>query len=96
MEGGLPGSTGPKHDPACYPPLRPGIYEARDRIPRKKPDRGEEAPAGSLEPVALDLKALGERIAARPSDSQTAEIQIRVAFINRCNAFATTETVRVA
>jgi hypothetical protein len=42
------------------------------------------------------LKAFGERIAARHPDSQTAEIQIRVALINRFNALGTTEIVRVA
>lgn len=36
------------------------------------------------------------RIAARHPDSQTAEIQIRVALINRFNALRTAEIVRVA
>ena len=42
------------------------------------------------------LKAFGERIAARDPDSQTAEIHIRVALINRFNALGTAEIVRVA
>ena len=42
------------------------------------------------------LKAFGERIAARHPDSQTAEIQIRVALINRFNALGTAEIVRIA
>ena len=42
------------------------------------------------------LKAFGERIKARHPDSQTAEIQIRVALINRFNALDTAEIVRVA
>jgi len=42
------------------------------------------------------LKAFGERIAARHPDSQTAEIQIRVALINGFNALGTAEIVRVA
>ena len=42
------------------------------------------------------LKALGERIAARDPDRQTAEIQIRIALINRFNALGTAEIVRVA
>ena len=42
------------------------------------------------------LKAFGERIAARHPDSQTAEIQIRVALINRFNALGTAEVVRIA
>jgi hypothetical protein len=41
------------------------------------------------------LKAFGERISARHPDSQTAEIKIRVALINRFNAPGTAEIVRV-
>ena len=44
----------------------------------------------------LDLKAFGERIAARDPDRQTAEIQIRVALMNRFNALGTPEIVPVA
>ena len=40
------------------------------------------------------LSALGERIAARDPDRQTAEIHIRVALINRFNALGTAEIVR--
>lgn len=42
------------------------------------------------------LKAFGERIAARNPDRQTAEIQVRVALINRFNTLGTAEIVRVA
>ena len=42
------------------------------------------------------LKAFGDRIAARDPDRQTAEIQIRVALINRFNALGTAEIIRVA
>jgi hypothetical protein len=42
------------------------------------------------------LKAFGERISARDPDRQTAEIQIRVALINRCNALGIAEIVRIA
>ena len=42
------------------------------------------------------LKAFGERIAARDSDRQTAEIQIRIALINRFNALGTAEIVSMA
>jgi hypothetical protein len=42
------------------------------------------------------LKAFGERIAARDPDRQTAEIQIRVALVNRFSALGTAEIVRVA
>ncbi len=41
------------------------------------------------------LKAFGERIAARDPDSQTAEIQIRIALINRFSALGTAEIARV-
>jgi hypothetical protein len=42
------------------------------------------------------LKAFGERIAARYPDRQTAEIQTRVALMNRFPALGTAEIVRVA
>jgi hypothetical protein len=42
------------------------------------------------------LKAFGERIAARDPGRQTAEIQIRIALMNRFLALRTTEIVRVA
>lgn len=42
------------------------------------------------------LKAFGERIAARDPDRQTAQIQIRIALINRFSARRTAETVPVA
>ena len=42
------------------------------------------------------LKAFGDRIAARHPDSQTAEIQIRVALMNRFSALGMAEIVRVA
>lgn len=42
------------------------------------------------------LKACGERIAARDPDRQTAEIQIRIALINRFNTLGTAEIIRVA
>ncbi len=41
-------------------------------------------------------KTFGERIGARHPDRQTAEIQIRVALINRFNALGTAEIVRMA
>ena len=49
-----------------------------------------------LEAQMRCLKAFGERIAARDPDRQTAEIQIRVALLNRFNALGTAEIVRVA
>ncbi|MBK5947084.1 hypothetical protein CCR83_11680 [Rhodobacter veldkampii DSM 11550] len=47
-------------------------------------------------PVKKDMRSYSERIAARDPDRQTAEIQIRVALINRFNALGTAEIVRVA
>ena len=41
------------------------------------------------------LKAMGERIAARDPDGQTAEIQIRIALMNRFSALGTAEIIRV-
>ena len=42
------------------------------------------------------LKAFGERIASRDPDRQTAEVQMRVARMNRFNALGTAEIKRVA
>lgn len=42
------------------------------------------------------LKPFGERIASRDPHRQTAEVQIRVALINRFNALGTAEIERVA
>lgn len=42
------------------------------------------------------LKAFGERIAARDPDRHIAEIQIRIALMNRFAALRTAEIVRVA
>ena len=42
------------------------------------------------------LKAFGERIASRDPDRQTAEVQIRVALMNRFNALGTAEIKRAA
>jgi hypothetical protein len=42
------------------------------------------------------LKAFGERIAARGPDRQIAEIQIRIALMNRFSALGTAEIVRAA
>lgn len=42
------------------------------------------------------MKLLGERLSARTSSRQTAELQIRAALLNRFTALGTPETVRVA
>ena len=42
------------------------------------------------------IKLLGERIMARDFDRQDAEVQIRIALMNRFNALGTAEIERVA
>lgn len=49
-----------------------------------------------IEARMRDMNAFGGRITARHPESQTAEIRLRVALINRFNAFGTAEIVRVA
>ena len=44
----------------------------------------------------LDRRTIGERIAARDPERQTAEIHIRITLVNRFNALGTAESVRVA
>lgn len=41
------------------------------------------------------LKAFGERIASRDPDRQTAEVQIRIAIMNKYNALGTAEITAV-
>ena len=82
LERRRPGDPRPERNPA----LRPGLLKAMDRIPRPKPDRGEDAMP----------KSFGERITARDPDRQTAEIHIRIALMNRLEALGTAEIVRVA
>ena len=85
MEGRLPGSAGQKRNPARNTAYGRAFwkrwtgYHARSRIPAKM----------------RCLKAFGERIAARDPDRQTAEIQIRVALMNRFSALGTAEIVRM-
>jgi hypothetical protein len=42
------------------------------------------------------MKLLGERLSARTSNRQTAELQIRAALLNRFTSLGTPKTVRVA
>jgi hypothetical protein len=73
LESGLPGRSGPKRNPARHPDLgrvfqkRLTGYPARIRIEAKM----------------RRLNAMEGRIAARDSESETAEIQMGVAVINR-------------
>lgn len=79
-------------------------YHARSRIEAKMPSQGRSnrRPSGlnrwrnDGRPLnLLDLKAFGERIAARDPDRRTAKIQIRVALMNRFPVLGTAEVVRV-
>ena len=49
-----------------------------------------------IEAKMRGLKSFGERIASRDPDRQTAEIQIRIALMNRFNALGQAEIERVA
>jgi hypothetical protein len=78
-----PQSPETKH---CAPPgIRPGILDALDRVPGRQPDRSKDAL----------LESLRRTHRGKTPNSQTAEIQIRVALINRFNALGTAEIVRV-
>ena len=84
LDGRLPGRIRRKRDPTSHYGRafwkRWTGYHARSRIKAKM----------------RFLRPFGERIAARYPDSQTAEIQIRVAPINRFNTLGTPGIVRVA
>ena len=68
-------------------------YHARIRIEAKPLIVCSQTTAGQW---MRCLKAFGERIAVRDPDRQTAQIQIRIALINRFNALGTAEIIRVA
>jgi hypothetical protein len=84
LEGRLSVGNRQKRNPPRHTELWQGVLDALDRIPCKKPEAKMRC-----------LKAFGERIAARDPDRQTAEIQIRVALMNRFAALRTAEIVRV-
>ena len=86
MERRLLGGNRPERNPARQPALRKGVLEALDRISCPK----------RIEAKTQCLKAFGERVSARDLDRQTAEIQIRIALMNRFSALGTAEIVRVA
>ena len=52
--------------------------------------------ASRIEAKMRGLKAFGEPIAARDPDRQTAEIQIRIALMNRVSALGTAGILRIA
>ena len=83
MERGLPGRDCQKRNLARHPALWPGTLEALDRISCPEPDQSEDAM----------LQDVPQRIAARHPHSQTTEIQIRVALINRLNSLGTAEII---
>ncbi len=73
---------------------RPSIAAARRSRP--KPDRSEDAPAGSLEPVALTGSTSKPSANASHHEIPTAESHIRIALMNRFNALGTDEIERLA
>lgn len=82
----LPCCNRPERSPADHPTRRQGLLEALDRIPCPKPDRSEDA-------VPQGLRRAHRR---QSRDRRTAEIQIRIALMNRFPALGTAEIVRVA
>jgi hypothetical protein len=87
LEGRLPGSTGPKRNPARHPALWPGLLEALDRLSRSKPDRGEDVLPQGIRRTHRE---------PRGPDRQTTKIHIRIALMNRFSALGTAAIVRVA
>jgi hypothetical protein len=68
-------------------------YHARGRIEAKPLIVCSQTTAGQW---MRCVKLLGQRIAARDPDRQTAEIHIRIALMNRCNALGTAKIIRTA
>ena len=54
-----------------------------ERIPPPKPRRNEDA---LYEPKVREAKLLGQRLMARDFDRQVAELQVRIAVLNRYTA----------
>jgi hypothetical protein len=72
MERGLPSRPGTQRNPARHAPLWQGVLEALDRIPCPQPDRGQDALAGSLEPVAFTCSTSRHSANASPRETLTA------------------------
>lgn len=73
------------------------IFKATQRLERAAWKRWSGYHVRSrIEAKMKCLKAFGERIASRDPDRQTAEIQIRVALMNRFKALGTAEIERMA
>ena len=86
METRLPRRDFAQLDPASDPMSRPGSLEEMDRLSCRS----------RVEATMNRLKLFGERIMSREPDRQTAEIQIRIAIMNRCSALGRAETQVVA
>ncbi len=85
---------GPVADPVSP---RNEILKATQRLGRAAWKRWSGYHARSrIEAKMKCLKAFGDRIASRDPDRQTAEVQIRVALMNRFNALGAAEIQRVA
>ncbi|OCX59735.1 transposase [Thioclava sp. SK-1] len=68
------------------------ILRATQRLGRSIWKKGTDYHARSrVEAQMNHLKLLGDRIMSRDPDRQTAEIQIRIAIMNRCSALGQAE-----
>jgi hypothetical protein len=85
LESGLPGRSVPKRNPARHPDDGRVFWKRWTGYP----DRIR------IEAKMRRLNAIEGRIAARDPESETAEIQIRVALINRLPDLGTAGIVRV-
>lgn len=72
-ERGLPGRDRQKRDPALHPALWQGVVETLDRIPRPQADRGKDAQAGILEPVAFTGSTSRASASASKQNTPTAK-----------------------
>jgi len=90
-----PGRNRQKRNAARHTDLWQGVLEALDPIPCKTPDQGMRRvrkQSGRLFSRRLDAVPQSLR---RPHRRKTAEIQIRVAPMNRFSALGTAEIVRM-
>ncbi len=101
--GGPGGKIARRQWPETKPCVPPGTLAGRsgNAGPATTPEAGSRPRcprrfARTVGTHRLDLKAFRERISARDPDRQTAEIQIRVALMNRFSALGTAEIISVA
>ena len=73
----------PKRGTAIIEIPGPRVLATMERIPPKKPHRDKDA---LCEPKVREAKLLGQRLMARDFDRQVAELQVRIAVLNRYTA----------